>query len=94
MPRAVPQSRNWGHRATGPAALGRGHRCLDLPGLVASFPKAWAPRPSPKSSPTLNPHLNPFLRFLAEGKSWQVIHGRLTVQPAWFREVSLNLRIH
>lgn len=49
MPPAVPGSRNWGHWATGPAALGQGHRCLDLPGLAARFPEAWVPGPSPKA---------------------------------------------
>lgn len=49
VPPGVPSSRNWGHWATGPAAPGLGHRCLDLPGLVARFRDAWAPGPSPKA---------------------------------------------
>lgn len=58
MPQAVPRSRNWGPWATGPAELGRGHRCLDLPGLVARFPEDRAP--TPRAQPQgLNPVLLP-----------------------------------
>lgn len=73
MPPAVPQARNWGHWATGPVALGWGHRCTDLPELERELPgrlgvHTLSPAPGLElSSPrTLSPHLNPFLTFLAE----------------------------
>lgn len=54
-PPAVPRSRNWGHWATGPAALGRGHRCLDLPGLVARFRRPGRQGPAPRLEPSSPP---------------------------------------